>query len=156
MSGEMEQYAERFGQSLQMIFKRLVQNFGFLPNEGLTPPQFHILKMLKQKGPFKVTTLAELMGVKPSAITVMIDKLIGQGFVMREHQEDDRRVVLLSITDKGAGTVELLTKQSNETIGRFFSACSPSEIEAMVLTLEKITNHLMVQESGRYENGNDK
>lgn len=110
--------------------------------------------MVKEKGPCKVTALAELMGVKPSAITVMIDKLVGHGLISRQHQEDDRRVVLLSITDKGIQSVEQLKQQSNQIIGVYFSKCSPEEIENMVQTLEKITDGLLAQERGRHKNGN--
>ena len=153
METDMKKYAERFGNSLQVIRKRLINDFTDMPSQGLTPPQFHILMIIQDKGPFKVTALAELMGVKPSAITVMIDKLVSLGFVQRKDQENDRRVVLLSITDEGVRTVAELKARSNEIIGGYFSKCSVEESESMVRTLEKITQELSIQESGRKENG---
>ncbi len=41
------------------------------------------------------------MYVKPSAITVMIDRLIDQELVERYHDKDDRRVVVIELTKKG-------------------------------------------------------
>ncbi len=143
----MKHYAERFGNALQLIRKRLLSNFTELSGQGLTPPQFHILMIIHEKGPFKVTALAELMGVKPSAITVMIDKLVSMGFVERKDQENDRRVVLLSITKEGVRMVNLLKARSNEIIGGFFAACSVEEVESMVRTLEKITSGLTDQDT---------
>ncbi len=68
---------------------------------GLTPPQFYILKILDHYGASRATTLAKKMYVKPSAITVMIDRLIDQELVERYHDKDDRRVVIIELTKKG-------------------------------------------------------
>ena len=64
---------------------------------GLTPPQFYILKILIIMG-FKSDNISEKMYVKPSAITVMIDRLIDQELVERYHDKDDRRVVIIELT----------------------------------------------------------
>ena len=66
---------------------------------GLTPPQFYILKILDHYGASRATKLAK-MYVKPSAITVMIDRLIDQGLVERYHDKDDRRVVVIELTKR--------------------------------------------------------
>ncbi len=68
---------------------------------GLTPPQFYILKILDHYGASRATKLAKKMYVKPSAITVMIDRLIDQELVERYHDKDDRRVVIIELTKKG-------------------------------------------------------
>lgn len=62
---------------------------------GLTPPQFYILKILDHYGASRATQLAEKMYVKPSAITVMIDRLIDHELVERYHDDNDRRVVVI-------------------------------------------------------------
>lgn len=71
------------------------------PVSGLTGPQFYILHQLEQKEKCTVGELAESMGVKPSAITAMVDRLDKHGFVARDRDEEDRRVVYISLRDSG-------------------------------------------------------
>lgn len=50
---------------------------------------------------FKSDNISKKMYVKPSAITVMIDRLIDQELVERYHDKDDRRVVIIELTKRG-------------------------------------------------------
>ncbi|MBW7454681.1 MarR family winged helix-turn-helix transcriptional regulator [Paenibacillus sepulcri] len=104
----------------------------------MTIPQSIILFIIRDNGPLKVTALAEQMGVKPSAISVMIDRLVLLDFVVRLPDHNDRRVVLLQITDAGRAASKRLEEQNNELIGQYFSKLSVDEIENMLVTLEKI------------------
>lgn len=141
METDMKLYAERFRSSLQILRKRMSQDFTNQNNFGLTAPQFYILYMIREKGTCKVTALAEEMEVKPSAITVMIDRLVNHNFVKRLADENDRRVVLLQITDAGLNAVKELEQQSNEMLGNYFSKLSSTEVEHMIQTLEKMLNN---------------
>ena len=85
---------------------------------GLTPPQFYILKILDHYGASRATQLAEKMYVKPSAITVMTDRLIDHGLVERYHDDNDRRVVI-QLTKKGKATVEEAMAAHNEHIAKY-------------------------------------
>ncbi len=58
------------------------------------------------------------MYVKPSAITVMIDRLIDQELVERYHDKDDRRVVIIELTKKGKARVEEAMTARNEHIAK--------------------------------------
>jgi DNA-binding MarR family transcriptional regulator len=140
METDMELYAERFRSSLHILRKRMSQHFTNQDNLGLTAPQFYILYMIREKGTCKVTALAEDMEVKPSAITVMIDRLVNHNFVERLADINDRRVVLLSITDAGLNIVKKLEQRSNEMLGNYFNKLSTHEVENMILTLEKMLN----------------
>src|SRR4051794_13940718 len=114
MGTEKELYAERFRSALQNLKKKMAHDFASQDNHGLTTPQFYILYMIRETGTCKVTALAEQMGVKPSAITVMIDKMVNHDYVIRLADPNDRRVVLLQITEAGLHVVKEMEQQSNE------------------------------------------
>jgi DNA-binding MarR family transcriptional regulator len=135
---DMKLYAERFQSALQILRKRMAQDFTKQVNFGLTLPQFYILYMIREKGTCKVTALAEDMEVKPSAITVMIDRLVNHNFVERLADINDRRVVLLRITEVGLNAVNEIEQRNNEMIGNYFNKLSTSEVENMIQTLEKM------------------
>lgn len=49
--------------------------------------------------------LAELLGMKHSAMSTMIDRLVGRGDMVRDAHPDDRRSIALRITEQGAERV---------------------------------------------------
>jgi DNA-binding MarR family transcriptional regulator len=142
MGADKEWYAERFRSALQNLKKKMSHDFAKQYNHGLTTSQFYILYMIRENGTCKVTTLAEQMGVKPSAITVMIDKMVNHDYVIRLADTNDRRVVLLQITEAGLHVVKELELQSNEMIGTYFDKLSMDEIEGMIKTLEKMNGDI--------------
>src|SRR5262245_55639032 len=105
---------------------------------GLTPPQFYILKILDHYGASRATQLAEKMYVKPSAITVTIDRLIDHGLVERYHDNNDRRVVVIELTKKGKATVEEAMAARNEHIAKYFSQLELQEREDLLRLFEKL------------------
>ncbi|MGE6346225.1 MarR family winged helix-turn-helix transcriptional regulator [Bacillus mycoides] len=105
---------------------------------GLTPPQFYILKILDHYGASRATQLAEKMYVKPSAITVMTDRLIDHGLVERYHDDNDRRVVIIELTKKGKATVEEAMAARNEHIAKYFSHLELQEREDLLRLFEKL------------------
>ncbi|WP_017149972.1 MarR family winged helix-turn-helix transcriptional regulator [Bacillus bingmayongensis] len=109
-----------------------------LQASGLTPPQFYILKILDHYGASRSTELAKKMYVKPSAITVMIDRLIDQELVLRYHDKNDRRVVVIELTTKGKDTLEKAMTARNEHITKYFSQLELQEREDLLRLIEKL------------------
>lgn len=105
---------------------------------GLTPPQFYILKILDHYGASRATKLAKKMYVKPSAITVMIDRLIDQELVLRYHDKDDRRVVVIELTKKGKDVLEEAMAARNGHIAKYFSQLELQEREDLLRLCEKL------------------
>ncbi|PDZ12969.1 MarR family transcriptional regulator [Bacillus pseudomycoides] len=105
---------------------------------GLTPPQFYILKILDHYGALRATKLAKKMYVKPSAITVMIDRLIDQELVLRYHDKEDRRVVVIELTKKGKDVVEEAMTARNKHIAKYFSQLELQEREDLLRLFEKL------------------
>ncbi|PGZ18428.1 MarR family winged helix-turn-helix transcriptional regulator [Bacillus cereus] len=109
-----------------------------MQKSGLTPPQFYILKILDHYGAARATELAKKMYVKPSAITVMIDRLIDQELVLRYHDKNDRRVVIIELTNKGKDVLEKAMTARNEHIAKYFSQLELQEREDLLRLFEKL------------------
>ena len=75
----------------------------------LTPQQYNLLRLLKADRPDPVPTLAlaERLVSRAPDITRMLDKLEARGLIARARSAEDRRSVLVTVTDKG---LELVTK----------------------------------------------
>lgn len=129
---EIQALAFSIGKKLQTELLKKLQS------SGLTPPQFYILKTLDRYGASRATTLAKKMHVKPSAITVMIDRLIDQELVLRYHDQDDRRVVVIELTSKGKAVLEEAMIVRNQHISKYFSKLEVQEREDLLRLFEKL------------------
>ena len=77
----------------------------------LTAPQVNLLRPLASNGPMSSGQLAEAAGLTPATTTHMLDQLAVAGVVERKRQEDDKRVVITSLTDTG---IKMLTERTAE------------------------------------------
>jgi len=105
---------------------------------GLTMPQFHLLKIITMEGSCRVTRLADMLEVKPSAITVMIERLVHNGLAERGFDDNDRRAVLVSITEDGRAKMRQVQQQALEVTSRMFSQLEPEELHTLAALFEKI------------------
>jgi DNA-binding MarR family transcriptional regulator len=75
---------------------------------SLTAPQSGVMRSLNARGPISSAELSRELCVTPSNITGIIDRLEKKGLVARIRQEEDRRVVLISLTEVGTALAERL------------------------------------------------
>jgi DNA-binding MarR family transcriptional regulator len=85
---------------------------------GLTFARYEVLRLLSftSAGSMPMTRLGSLLQVHPTSVTSAVDRLERQGYVERLRRDDDRRVVLASITDTGRAVVEKATSGLNAEI----------------------------------------
>jgi len=129
----IERLQEAFRSAMRVIGPQLSE-----PVPGLTGPQFYILYQLEQKGKCTVGELADSMVVKPSAITAMIDRLDKHEYVIRDRDEEDRRVVHIRLTDAGKSILLQAKQKRLEILQQYFSCLTPEELESLVSTFEKL------------------
>ncbi|WP_155645476.1 MULTISPECIES: MarR family winged helix-turn-helix transcriptional regulator [Bacillaceae] len=105
---------------------------------GLTSPQFFILLILKKEGSIKSTDLADFLTVKPSAITVFVDKLVEMDYVKRQPSEKDRRVINLELKEAGIEILGKVLAEHNRSIGKNFNSFTEEELQDLMVKLETI------------------
>jgi len=81
---------------------------------NLTLGRFHVLRVIIESQPVSMGEIHEELHMANSTVTVIVDYLHEAGLVKRKRDTEDRRVVLLEITDKGRKIMEsLLEKRQN-------------------------------------------
>ncbi|EJR16559.1 hypothetical protein II9_02415 [Bacillus cereus MSX-D12] len=118
--------------------KMKMELFEQIPVPKLTTSQFYILKIINYYGALRASELAREMNVKPSTITVTINRLIEQGLVNRYHDREDRRAVIIELTKKGESVVEETIIARNEHIAKYLSLLEFQEKEKLLQLLEKL------------------
>ncbi|MBF6297823.1 MarR family transcriptional regulator [Nocardia amamiensis] len=100
---------------------------------GLHVTDLRCLNLLRLGGPATAGELATQTGLTTGAITRMIDRLLKAGYVRREHDEQDRRRVIVSVIqeriDEIAPHYEILARE-------FGAAMADYTAEQMELVLE--------------------
>lgn len=121
-------------------------------DESITMPQFRLLVVLSNRGPLKLTVLAECLDVRPPTATRMIDRLVGAGLVDRQISPVSRREVVLDLTDAGATVVTKVTRQRRREIARIVARMPEGQRTALVNAFEAFRDAggEPVVESARY------
>lgn len=75
---------------------------------GITPQQFHVLRVLRDAGPdgLPCSAVAERSVSGDPDVTRLLDRLEKQGWASRARDAADRRVVIARITDDGRRLLE--------------------------------------------------
>ena len=68
---------------------------------GVRIPDIRMLQYLNQNGPMSMGSIARWMNVGQPTATVVVNRLVERGLVVREHDHRDWRVVLCHLTDMG-------------------------------------------------------
>jgi DNA-binding MarR family transcriptional regulator len=111
----------------------------FVTEEGITHQQFNILRILRGNHPTPLSTLTirERMIDKMSDTSRIVDRLLSKGLVKKVICKKDRRLVDVSITDKGLKLLEKLDKRQDEMDG-ILSNLSEKEATNLSKLLDKI------------------
>ena len=137
--GNKNEYIERIQIAVQSTIHKMQPKVTESMNtHGVTATQFFVLMYLRKKESCKISEIAEMMGVKPSAVSFMIDRLEHNDFVYREHDKKDRRVVNIMLTEEGIKKLEAVIKDRKEIFESFLFNLSDDEL----LQFAKITENL--------------
>jgi DNA-binding MarR family transcriptional regulator len=94
-------------ESLRRIFKAIGNYSQEVSRSfGITGPQLWALKTIQQMGRPSLSELGKSMYLRPSTMTGLIDRLEKKGFVLRERDQKDRRVIKIGLTVKAAALVK--------------------------------------------------
>ncbi len=68
---------------------------------GMTTNDMHVIEAIGIDSPKNMTSVARSLMVTTGTLTISVNSLVKKGFVERTRSEEDRRVVLISLTEKG-------------------------------------------------------
>ena len=134
-----QSYIDRLFTAFHVANRHIQQEMSLaLKDMKLTGPQFFILYLLSTSEDMKSTELAEKLDVKPSAITVMIDRLLKNDLVLRQRDERDRRIVKLQLTSLGREIFEKAKRKRREIFSRYLAYLDEEDVDQLVTIYEKL------------------
>ncbi|MFW5876312.1 MAG: MarR family winged helix-turn-helix transcriptional regulator [Myxococcota bacterium] len=109
---------------------------------GLTGPQVTAVKMLEAFGDLSLSALSEHMSAHNSTITGLVDRMEKGALVERVRSTEDRRVVLIRLTDRGREIARSVPVTSMEVFAKALAALDPGDREALRRILRKLSDEV--------------
>ncbi|MDB5396538.1 MAG: MarR family transcriptional regulator [Rhodospirillales bacterium] len=110
---------------------------------GLTRVQWQALGNLRRMGPLTQAALAEIMEVETATVARLIDRLEAAGWIERKSEAHDRRVKLVSMTEKAAAIMDEVGVIGQKLRDDMLIDLSQSEREQLVVLLATIKSRLI-------------
>lgn len=104
----------------------------------LTPPQFYVLATIGYAGGLPFGEIGEKMMVTVSNLTGIVDRLEEKRLVVRERDAHDRRVVRVTLTDKGLKVYRNTIPLFEKSISQFFSPLNKNQQKELAALLRKL------------------
>ena len=109
---------------------------------GITATQLNVLKLLQTVGDLSLSELGKRMSAKNSTVTGIVDRMVEAGLVAREQSAEDRRVWKIRLTPEGKTLARKVDVAPWEMLTSAVMALPPAEVEQLITTLLKITDHI--------------
>ncbi|HWY92667.1 MAG TPA: MarR family transcriptional regulator [Chthoniobacterales bacterium] len=110
---EAQELAEIVLQMQRRFILKLSEQLG---HGSVSFPQYFLLGYLDTQGVITMSGIASKMGHTTAAATGLVDRLEKLGYVQRSHALDDRRKVMVRITQKGSSLVAEIRRDMVEKI----------------------------------------
>ncbi len=107
-------------------------------DHDVTLPQYRALVVLASRGPQRPSTLAEALGVHPSTITRLCDRLVTKKLVRRGESPVSRREVSIELAPKGRRLVDAVTERRRAEIAQIVAQVPNDERAATVHALNAL------------------
>lgn len=92
-----------------------------------------VIQALGLGGSRPIAALGQQLGLTPSTMTGLVDRLEDQGFIRRERHPSDRRATVLQLTRKGAAAFQREAEFYRTLVNETLSALGDDEARRVVL-----------------------
>ena len=151
----MNDLAQQMAENLVSIFEQVLVaeekslQKGYFSNLSLA--EMHTLDAI---GPYEARTMtetAQILGITVGTLTVSVDRLVKKGFVARRRDEEDRRVVRISLTRDGKLAARMHGK-FHKVLAKHILEPYTDEEQELLLSLVKEVDEYLNTQVARYDN----
>jgi len=101
------------------------------PGNTLAVAQFELLGCVLDHPGVRPGRLAGLLNLRPNTVTTLVNALAAQGMIDRTSAPDDRRAILLSVTEAGAAAVTAWQSTNSDVLERALAALPTAQRTAL-------------------------
>ena len=107
---------------------------------NITNNDMHVIEAIGIGKPKNMSSIARELSVTVGTLTIAMNSLVKKGYVTRQRGKEDRRVVYISLSEKGIVAYEHHGEFHQKMIDSVVSGLSENEVEVLIKALTKL-NH---------------
>ena len=117
-------------------------------HQNLTINDIHVIDAIGEEEPKNMSSVAKALQVTTGTLTISVNSLVKKGYVDRVRSEEDRRVVLVSLTEAGLRAHRAHKQFHEQMIGRIAGRLNPDESEVLAGALTDMIQFFKEQMQG--------
>lgn len=106
--------------------------------QDITNNDMHIIEAIGMNEPKNMSTIAREISVTVGTLTIAMNSLVKKGYVLRERGKEDRRVVYISLTERGRAAYVHHARFHKAMIDSMSDELTSEEMELLIKTLTKL------------------
>lgn len=106
--------------------------------QDITNNDMHIIEAIGMNEPKNMSTIAREISVTVGTLTIAMNSLVKKGYVLRERGKEDRRVVYISLTERGRAAYVHHARFHKAVIDSISDEMTSEEMELLIKTLTKL------------------
>lgn len=107
--------------------------------KDITNNDMHIIEAIGRTEQKNMSAIAKSLSVTVGTLTIAINNLVKKGYVHRVRSEKDRRVVLISLTEKGRKAFDHHKRFHERMIDAAMNEIPDEEMDILVKALKNLT-----------------
>jgi DNA-binding MarR family transcriptional regulator len=113
-----------------------------LAEHGLSRARATVVWLVHRGGPQTQRDLARAIGVTARNVTALVDGLEESGFVRRTAHPEDRRALLVQLTDQGSAVTAGLAAEYERHSAYLFAGLPDEQVRQFVATMDTVMGRL--------------
>ena len=101
----------------------------------ITNNDMHIIEAVGLSGENTMSVVAKKLGITAGSLTTSVNSLVNKKYVIRQRNEEDRRVVFLKLTEKGKRAYEHHREYHRQMTEAVISRLDEAEVPILIKTL---------------------
>lgn len=103
--------------------------------QDLTNNDMHVIEAIGIQEPKNMSTIARTLSVTVGTLTIAMNSLVKKGYVIRQRGQTDRRVVYISLSEKGKAAYQHHARFHQEMIQSIVEQLTEDELAALTKAL---------------------
>lgn len=124
--------------NMDQFTNRLIIDWNKTFNEDLGVSHILILGHLNIQEKSRPSDIARYIGLTPPTVTHLCEKLVKKKLIVRSKDEEDRRIIYLTITDAGKEILERANKEGQVLRRDLFEKLTREEQQQMLQIYQKL------------------
>ena len=131
---------------LNEVLVRLFRDIMDIEEKAIITPEFkdltnndmHVIDAIGMGAPKNMTSIARELSVTVGTLTIAMNSLVKKGYVIRERGQEDRRIVYISLSEKGRDAFNHHAEFHREMIEGIKETLDEEEMQVLARALTKL------------------